>query len=199
MAGSTGAGHRICWWLLSSDKALLSTLIFSSHVRSIAPKAHSCCYFRADARRLRVQAHFVGQNAAEIGLNQHRLYRKPWTGPACVVVRGTIEQEPIAHGTEATIPSSAPLSLASYEEVVSGPPQIPKPFSLAPTRALLTGKAINIYCGSVVEQCPAFSGLLGRNYLTRPGSDGSGLCQEQRSWQRDGALRHTEGSAPPGA
>jgi len=56
--------------------------------------------------------------------------------PACVVVRGTIEQEPFAHGTEATIPSSAPLSLASYEEVMSGALRIPEPFSLAPTRAL---------------------------------------------------------------
>ena len=64
--------------------------------------------------------------------------------PACVVVRGTIEQEPFAHGTEATVPSSAPLSLASYEEVMSGLPQIPEPFSLAPTSALLTGKAIKI-------------------------------------------------------
>jgi hypothetical protein len=60
--------------------------------------------------------------------------------PACFVVRGTIEQEPFAHGTEATVPSSAPLSLASYEEAMSGVPQIPEPFSLAPTNAFLTGK-----------------------------------------------------------
>jgi hypothetical protein len=64
--------------------------------------------------------------------------------PASVVVRGTIEQEPFAHGTEATAPSSAPLSLASYEEVMSGLPQIPEPFLLAPTNALLTRKAIKI-------------------------------------------------------
>jgi hypothetical protein len=38
---------------------------------------------------------------------------------------GTIEQEPFAHGTKPTVPSSAPLSLASYDEVMSGLPQIP--------------------------------------------------------------------------
>ena len=45
--------------------------------------------------------------------------------PARVVVRGTIEQEPFAHGTEATVPLPAPLSLASYEEVMSGLPHDP--------------------------------------------------------------------------
>jgi hypothetical protein len=79
--------------------------------------------------------------------------------PACVVVRGTIEQKPIAHGTEATVPSSAPLSLASYEEVMSGRPQIPEPFSLAPTNALLTRKAMKIYCGSVVTAMSCLSGV----------------------------------------
>jgi hypothetical protein len=48
--------------------------------------------------------------------------------PACVVVRGTIEQEPLAHGTKSTVPSPAPFSLASYGEVMSGLPQIPEPF-----------------------------------------------------------------------
>jgi hypothetical protein len=52
--------------------------------------------------------------------------------PACVVVRGTIEQEPFAHGTQATIPSSAPFSLASYEEVMSGLPQDPRAVLVGP-------------------------------------------------------------------
>jgi hypothetical protein len=55
--------------------------------------------------------------------------------PACVVVRGTIEQEPLTHGTKPTVPSPAPLSLAAYEEVMSRLPQILEPFSLAPTNA----------------------------------------------------------------
>lgn len=54
--------------------------IVDCHERSKAPMAHSCCS-SADAKRLRVRAHVVGQHAAEIGFDQHRLCRKPWTYP----------------------------------------------------------------------------------------------------------------------
>jgi hypothetical protein len=63
---------------------------------------------------------------------------------------------------------------------MSGLPQIPEPFSLAPTHALLTGKANkNIVRFGRERNVLRFRRLLGVNYLTGPTSDGSDLRQEQ--------------------
>jgi hypothetical protein len=81
------AGHRIRkeWENrdrrgASSSKAPLSALSFMFIGNPERLMAHSCCCC-VDARHLQVRAHVVGQHAAEIGLDQHRLYRKPWTCP----------------------------------------------------------------------------------------------------------------------
>src|SRR6516164_6649423 len=61
-------------------------------------------------------------HAADLGHDQHRLYRQPFNEPACIVVRGTLSRARPTQGPKRLSHRLAPVSSALTRLALSEPP-----------------------------------------------------------------------------